>query len=92
MELCKNPSNIPLNIDDNITIHPAKNGKYIYLGMLIVPINDITEIIVANLKHRSYLVQKYFDWIEINENTPIKIKLKILDSCMLSAYLYGVET
>ena len=92
MHLCKQSINIPLEINDNQTIHPAKDGKYTYLGMLFTPTNDITEIIEANLKSRSFHIKKYFEWIDVNEHTPIKIKLQVLDACMLSAYLYGAET
>ena len=37
-------------------------------------------------------IKKYFDWSDINQQTPIKIKLQVLDACMFSAYLYGSET
>ena len=73
MEMCKNPVNIPLKIDDDITINPAENGKYTYLGMLFIPTNDVVDIIEANLKQRSFHIKKYFDWLEINDNMPIRI-------------------
>ena len=92
LELRKNTENVPLIIDNDITIHPAKDGKYIYLGMLFIPANNIAEIIEVNLKHRSFHIKKYFNWVEINEAVPITIKLQVLDSCMFSAYLYGAET
>ena len=80
LELCKNTENVPLVID---TIHHAKDEKYIYLQ------NNIAEIIEENLKHRSFHIKKYFDWVEINEH--ITIKLQVLDSRMFSAYLHGAE-
>ena len=92
LEMNSNPSNIPLIIDDQTSINPAENGKYVYLGMLFIPTNDITALIRANLKHRSYNIKKYHEWLEVNENTPIRIKLQVLDACMLTAYLYGSET
>ena len=92
LEMNSNPSNTPLIIDDETYINPAENGKYVYLGMLFIPTNDITALIRANLKHRSYNIKKYHEWLEVNENTPIKIKLQVLDACMLTAYLYGSET
>ena len=78
-------TNISLVIDEHTTTEPAENGKYIYLGMLLVPTNDVTELIKANLKYRSFNIKKYFDWLEVNENTPIKIKLQVLDACMFTA-------
>ena len=46
---------------------------------------------MANIKNRAIDIKKY-DLLEVNEDTHIKIKLKVLDSCMFPAYLYGVET
>ena len=86
------PTNISFVIDEHTTIEPAGNGKYIYLGMLFVPTDDVTELIKANLEYRSFNIKKYFDWLVVNENTPIKIKLQVLDACMFTAYLYGSET
>ena len=91
IEMCKHPVKIPLKIDDDITINPAENGKYTYL-MLFIPTNDVGDIIEANLKQISFHIKKYFDWLEINDNTPLRIKLQVLHSCMFSAYLYGAET
>ena len=92
LEMCKHSVNIPLKIDNNNTITPAEKGKYTYLGMLFIPTNDVGDIIEANLKQRSFNIKKYFDWLAIHNNSPIRIKLQILDSCMFSAYLYGIET
>ena len=68
-------------------------GCYLYvIYVIFICSNDITEIIIANLKHRAFSIKKFYDWIEINENTPIKVKLQVLDTCMFPAYLYGAET
>ena len=34
LELRKNTENVPLIIDDDTTIHPAKDGNYMGLGFL----------------------------------------------------------
>ena len=60
--------------------------------MLFINTNNIVNMIKANLEHRTFNIKKYLDWLEINENTPVLIKLKVLDMCMLPAYLYGAET
>ena len=53
--------------------------------------NGITEQMKCNLTHRAYNIKKYYDWLDINVMTPINIKLRVLDACMFSAYLYGCE-
>ena len=52
---------------------------------------SITEQMRFNLNHRAYNIAKYYDWLEVNLMTPIYIKLRVLDSCMFLAYLYGSE-
>ena len=37
-------------------------------------------------------MSKFYGWLEVNENTPIEVKLVVLDNCVFTAILYGVET
>ena len=37
-------------------------------------------------------VSKFHAWLAVNENTPIDVKLMVLDQCLLTALLYGAET
>ena len=36
-------------------------------------------------------VSKFYAWLSVNENTPIDVKLLVLDSCVYNALLYGFE-
>ncbi len=92
MDMKCDPCTSPLDIDNGDVIKSAKDGKYIYLGMLFIHTNNMLDMIKANLKHRAFNIRKFLDWLEVNENTPIVIKLKVLDTCMLPSYLYGAET
>ena len=60
--------------------------------MFFFPTNDITKIITMNMKKRKGSIAKFYAWLHINENTPIEVKLMVLDNCMFNAILYGVET
>lgn len=71
------------------SVDPAKGYKY--LGMMFYPTNDIKEIILRNFNKRMVNVSKFYDWLSINENTPMDVKLMVLDSCVFAALLYGVE-
>ena len=62
-----------------------------YLGMLFYPTNDLDKIILNNLSKRKVNVAKYYVWLEFNENTPVDIKLLVLDQCMFTALLYGAK-
>ena len=61
MEMTCNPLKAPLRIDDITSINSAENGRYHYLGMLFTHINDIVDLIDANLNHRAFNIRKYID-------------------------------
>ena len=82
----------PIVIGDSVVIYCAKNKEYIYLGMKYVASNDQTGHIKENLQWRSLNIHKFYEWLHVNEDTPIQTKLEVLGACMFSAYLYGVET
>ena len=91
LHLDDRPYREPLKIDDDTTINAAKNDEYPYLGVLVIASNNIIEHIKHNLKHRAYHEHKYFDWLAVNEGTPIRFKIQVLYTCMFMAYLYGAE-
>ena len=63
-----------------------------YLGMKFIPTNDIHKIIDRNLNERISNVCKFYPWLEVNDETPIEIKLLVLDNCIFSSILYAAET
>lgn len=87
-----NPLQTPLMIDEQTFIHCIDSLKgYRYLGIFFYPTNDITIIIEKNFDKRMMHVSKFYAWLAINENTPIDVKLLVLDSCVYNALLYGFE-
>ena len=40
---------------------------------------------------RSGTISKYYAWLEANNETPIEIRMLILDNCLFSSILYGIE-
>ena len=87
-----NPKLTPLEIDDDIvlnSIDPVKGYKYI--GLLLFPTNDITDIIQRNVNKRMGNFAKFHAWLAVNELTPIEMKLVVLDSCVLGALLSSSE-
>ena len=49
-------------------------------------------IISRNLDKRVGAITKFYAWLENNKVTPVEIKLMILDNCLFSSMLHGVET
>ena len=56
-----------------------------------MPTNDIERIIIFNIDDRFRNWCKFYAWLEVNDETPIEIKLLVLDACLLSVILYAVE-
>ena len=92
LHLSKEPDLEPILLHDGTTIQPAIDNEHIYLGMKFITSDDITDHIKKNLQDRSFHIKRFYEWLEVNEYTPIKIKLQTLYSCMFNAYLYGCET
>ena len=60
--------------------------------MKFIPTIIFTEIVKFNLRDRKGIVCKFYAWLEDNNDTPIEIKLLVLDCCMFLSMLYAVET
>ena len=91
VNLSKTPQKFPIKLSETQTIEYAKNDEHLYLGMWITSSDDIVDHIRSNLSHRKFNISKFYSWLAINEETPIKIKLQVYNSCMLASYLYGCE-
>ena len=91
LNLSTEPITEPVYISNNRIVNPAENNEHLYLGMWFTTSNSITKQISCNISHRAFNVVKFYQWLEVNEMTPINIKIQVLDSCMFAAYLYGCE-
>ena len=90
LQLCDNPAREPIRLRNGNMIFPAKNDEHLSWKMFMSS-NNIALHIKRNLARRAFNITKFFSSLEINEMTPIKIKVQVLDTCMLGAYLYGCE-
>ena len=87
-----NPFTGKLRIDENTqlsSVDPVKGHKY--LGVKFLPTKDIEKIIKSNIEARSHNWVKFYSWLEINEETPIEIKILVLDTCLYMCILHSVE-
>ena len=92
LNLQKNPCHEPIILHNNECILPAENDEHYYLGLKFIASNDLKCHIKKNLDAKENTIIKYFDWLNINTDTPITIKLQVLYSCVIPSYLYAVET
>ena len=87
--LSENTDTEPLVINENMVIRAAPNNEHVSLGVKFVTSTDIVAHIKRNMKDRMFNVSNFYEWLHINEFTPVKVK--VLYTCMFTAYLYGVE-
>ena len=91
LHLCDTPVKDDMLLSNGSTIYSAVNDEHLYLGMWFIASAEIVQQILCNFRHRSFNIQKFCEWLDINEMTPVNIKICVLDSCMFAAYLYGCE-
>ena len=64
---------------------------YNWLGFWLTHNNKIFELIRFNLKKKKYNIAKFYEWLNANNETPIKVKIDVLYSCLFSSILYSCE-
>lgn len=91
--MCINYSNEeeirPLVINNQSICHSTSE---IYLGSAISSSTNINDHITADNKMRAKNIIKFYAFLRNNKYVPINIKLKVLESCLLSSLLYNAET
>ena len=62
-------------LDDNVTLRPIDNN---WLGFWLCNSYNVNEMIKFHLSKKMFHVSSFYSWLDINRNTPIKIKLIVL--------------
>ena len=88
----ENPSLEPLRIDANTelsSVDPEKGHRC--LGVKFLPTIDVDRIITFNIDDRFHNWVRFYEWLEVNEETPVEIKVLVLDNCLFNSILYAAE-
>ena len=81
----KTPFTGKLFIDENTELSSVSIIKgHRYLGVKFLPTNDVEKIIIFNIDDRFSQWCKFYAWLEVNEETPIEVKLIVLDACLFT--------
>ncbi len=79
----------PIIFDDDV----VKNlNESIYLGSTITDNGNVSMDIKAELKQRQKRLNKFSAFLTQNRNAPLKVKEKVLESCIVSAVINNCET
>ena len=73
------PTYEPIYIDENTTLSSVDAVKgHRYLGLKFIPTKDVNKIMIFNINERFSNLCKFYSWLEVNEDTPIEIKVVCL--------------
>ena len=88
-------NNVPLTndiiIDGKMRMQPIDEKGYNWLGFGLSKFNSVSEILRFHFKMKMVHVSSFYSWLDVNRDTPIKIKLQVLYGCMFQAILYSSE-
>ena len=69
-----------------------KNGSYInLLGSHLSQSANLNTDLDLHMKKRYISVPTYYNWLRNNKLAPIPVKLKVIESCVMSSLLYNCE-
>ena len=92
MEMSKNPKLDSLKIVNDVTVEAVDyTAGYNWLGFNLSYAGKVEELVRHNLNKKLFNICKFYNWLDVNETTPIKLKLNVLYSCMFEAILYSCE-
>ena len=62
-------------ISDKLQIKAVNDNEgYNWLGFWLTHTNNVKNLIKFNLKKKMYNIAKFYEWLQLNEDTPFKIK------------------
>ena len=73
LHLSNDPYKDVIELINGCTIKFAENDEHLYLGMWFTASACITAQMKCNLNHRAYNIKKFYDWLDVNQMTPIII-------------------
>ena len=92
MEFSNHPDLEPLELNDNTIVEAVcPNKGYCWLGFWSTYANNVPNLIQYNLNKKCFHICNFYGWLEVNQETPIILKLKVLYGCMFAAILYSCE-
>ena len=62
-----------------------------WVSIWLIPTLEVSKIIEFNLHKKSSNIAKFYAWLEINTETSIIIKIRVLYSCLFASIVYGCE-
>ena len=81
-----------IKINEDITIGAINaNEGYNWLGMWLTPTLDTRRLIEFNIHKKMGNIAKFYAWLELNADTPINLKIKVLYSCLFASIIYSCE-
>ena len=85
------PMSVDIVINEGLTIKPLEDLGYNWLGFRRCQSNVIPDIINFHFNKKIIHVCTFYSWLDVNRDTPIKIKIVVLYNCLFASLLYSCE-
>ena len=70
----------------------CNKSEFVYLGSIITDCGNVTNDVKAEIKKKEKKLNTFFAFITQNQNAPLQVKEKVLDSCLVQAVLNNCES
>ena len=92
MEFSKEPDLSAIVISSDTTVDPVSIDKgYCWLGFWLSYADNVPSLIKYNLNKKTFIICEFYGWLQVNRETPIILKIRVLYGCMFAAILYSCE-
>ena len=92
MEFSEDPDLSTLVISADTEVDPVSTDKgYCWLGFWLSYADNVPSLIKYNISKKTFYIGEFYGWLQVNRETPIILKIKVLYGCMFAAILYSSE-
>ena len=85
------PMSVDIVINEGLALEPLEDLGYNWLGFWLCQSNVIPDIINFHFNKKIIHVSTFYYWLDVNRDTPIKIKIVVLYNCLFASLLYSCE-
>ena len=85
------PMSVDIVINEGLTLKPLEDLGYNWLGFWLCQSNVIPDIINFHFNKKIIHVSTFYACLDVNRDTPIKIKIVVLYNCLFASLLYSCE-
>ena len=91
LHLTENPTLNDIKLDNESIEAVNPRDGYNWLGFHLSYSSEVNKLVEFNFLKKKANIGKFYAWLQVNNNTPFPLKMKILYNCMFPSLLYSCE-